>query len=283
MSQVVMDAPPETENVIPFIEINKILGANNVHVPEIFAQNIEQGFLLLEDLGDTDYLSSLGFENSNSLYEAAIHVLKSMQALNECDLPKYTRDLLQIEMSLFDNWFLKKHMNLELDKKQSQNLNIVRESLVKSSLEQPTVFVHRDYHSRNLMVTDENNPGVIDFQDAVIGPITYDLVSLLKDCYIKWSDQEIHTWVDYYRSIQPLVSDIPREQFIKWFDLMGIQRHLKAIGIFARLNHRDNKPGYLKDIPRTLSYIVDCAPRYEETQPLMQLIDELDLVNRVLQ
>lgn len=278
-----MDAPPAQEDVIPFININEILLAAKLHTPFLYEKNIDEGFLMLEDLGTTDYLSQLNQSSATNLYHDAMDVLIKLQQIKTDQLPKYSAELLTLEMTLFPEWLIGHHLSIKLSKEQQALQKNIEESLISNALTQPQTMVHRDYHSRNLMVTKENNPGVIDFQDAVIGPITYDLVSLLKDCYIKWSDQEIHSWVDYYRSIQPLVSDIPREQFIKWFDLMGIQRHLKAIGIFARLNHRDNKPGYLKDIPRTLSYIVDCAPRYEETQPLMQLIDELDLVKRVQQ
>lgn len=236
---------------------------------------------MLEDLGIRDYLSQLNQSSASNLYHDAIDALIKLQQIKTDQLPAYNSELLAQEMALFPEWLIGQHLSITLSEDHQDILKDTMESLISSALEQPQTMVHRDYHSRNLMVTEENNPGVIDFQDAVIGPVTYDLVSLLKDCYIKWSDNEIHSWVDYYRSMQSLVAKVPREKFIKWFDLMGIQRHLKAIGIFARLNHRDNKPGYLKDIPRTLSYIVDCAPRYEETQPLMHLIDELDLVNRV--
>lgn len=283
ISRIIMDAPPAQENVVPFININEILLSAELHTPYLYQKNIAEGFLMLEDLGTRDYLSQLNQSSGSSLYHDAIDALIKLQQIETDQLPLYNADLLSQELTLFPEWLIGKHLSINLSNEHQDILEETRVSLISNALEQPQTMVHRDYHSRNLMVTAENNPGIIDFQDAVIGPVTYDLVSLLKDCYIKWPEAEVYDWVDYYRSIQPLVSDIRRETFIKWFDLMGIQRHLKAIGIFARLNHRDNKPGYLKDIPRTLSYIVDCAPRYEETQALMHLIDELDLVNRVQQ
>ncbi len=192
------------------------------------------------------------------------------------DLSRYNEDLLLREMNLFSDWLLNKHLNITLATDQVNAINTLFDLLVKNAIEQPQVFVHRDFHSRNLMITEENNPGVIDFQDAVVGPITYDLVSLLKDCYIKWDTKEINAWVNFYLNELALHNSelkLDREKFQRWFDLMGVQRHLKASGIFARLSHRDNKHTFLMDIPRTLSYIVDLGSIYEELVPLSQLIE----------
>lgn len=277
-SFIVMDAPPEQEDCEPFVRVSNILHACNVNVPIIHNIDLEQGFLLLSDLGDEHYLNKLNAETVNNLYSDAIRTIVLMQVGSDtAELEKYDEPLLRREMSLFTDWLLDKHLGLALNTNQAKAIDDLFNLLVTNALEQPQVFVHRDFHSRNLMLTTENNPGVIDFQDAVHGPITYDLMSLLKDCYIKWDNDEINAWIDFYLSELAVRDDkleIDREQFQRWFDLMGVQRHLKASGIFARLSHRDSKHGFLKDIPRTLSYIVDLKTKYEELLPLCQLIEE---------
>jgi hypothetical protein len=201
-------------------------------------------------------------------------------------LPAYDRRLLMAEMGLFRDWLLGTHLGLTVDATQTAMLDAACERLVNNALEQPQVCVHRDYHSRNLMVTGRNNPGILDFQDAVIGPVTYDLVSLLRDCYIAWPRARVEGWALGYRELA-LQSGILREEhedpavFLRWFDLMGVQRHLKAAGIFARLHHRDGKPGYLADIPRTLGYVVEVAARYPEISGLGEFIDR-EVVSRLL-
>ncbi len=274
---IVMDAPPDQEDCKPFIRVSNILHACNVNVPTIHNMDLEQGFILLSDFGDDHYLNKLTKLTANNLYSDAIQTILSMQlgSLTK-GLNRYNDTLLRREMSLFTDWLLDKHLGIALDTDQSSAIDALFDVLVTNALEQPQVFVHRDFHSRNLMLTKHNNPGVIDFQDAVIGPITYDLVSLLKDCYIKWTKDEINGWVNFYineLAMHDSKLDIDRKQFQRWFDLMGVQRHLKASGIFARLSHRDDKHGFLKDIPRTLSYIVDLNSSYKELSPLCQLIE----------
>jgi len=274
---IVMDAPPDQEDCKPFVMVSNILHACNVNVPIIHNINLEQGFLLLSDFGDDHYLNKLSNLTANKLYTDAIQTILSMQLCSDIKgLSKYNDALLRREMSLFTDWLLEKHMGLVLNNDQTNAIDALFNLLAANALEQPQVFVHRDFHSRNLMLTKEKNPGVIDFQDAVVGPITYDLVSLLKDCYIKWNTNEINGWVNFYLkefAMHNSKLNIDREQFQRWFDLMGVQRHLKASGIFARLSHRDDKHGFLKDIPRTLSYIVDLSPVYKELSPLCQLIE----------
>jgi aminoglycoside/choline kinase family phosphotransferase len=278
---IVMDAPPEQENCKAFIKITKKLRACDVNVPIIHNVNIEQGFLLLSDLGNDLYLNKLNKSSIYELYSDALSTLVSIQVLvNVGGVDEYDKSLLISEMNLFREWLIEKHLNIKLSDSQVKILTTLFDLLVNNALQQPKVFVHRDFHSRNLMVTKENNPGVIDYQDAVYGPISYDLVSILKDCYIKWPKEEIDKWIDFY--LNKLYEEkaqyrINRDEFIRWFDLMGVQRHLKASGIFMRLSHRDGKHNFLKDIPRTLSYILDLKETYEELQPICIILEELVL------
>ena len=276
---IVMDAPPEQENCKSFIKITKKLHACNVSVPVIYNVNIEQGFLLLSDLGDDLYLDELNAGSIYDLYSDAISALVNIQnSANIGGLDEYDKNLLKSEMNLFTEWLIEKHLQIELKEAQRKDLIKLFDLLVANAEQQPKVFVHRDFHSRNLMVTKENNPGIIDYQDAVYGPISYDLVSILKDCYIKWPQEEINKWVDFY--LNKLHEDkskfkIERDEFVRWFDLMGVQRHLKASGIFARLSHRDGKQNFLEDIPRTLSYILDLKDTYEELGQICIMLEEL--------
>lgn len=276
-SLIVMDAPPDREDSRPFIDVSGRLFGAGLNVPEVLDQDLEQGFLLLSDLGSTPYLGALNEASVERLYGDALGALVSIQAC-ACDgLPPYDRALLLREMELFREWLVGTHLGIRLDAAQQEMLDTVFERLADNALGQPQGFVHRDYHSRNLMVTGSNNPGILDFQDAVCGALTYDLVSLLKDCYIAWPRARVEDWALGYQELA-LQSGVLREehedprQFLRWFDLMGAQRHLKAAGIFARLHHRDGKPGYLADIPRTLGYITDLAERYPELTPLAGFI-----------
>jgi N-acetylmuramate 1-kinase len=271
---VIMDAPPEKEDCKPFVEIAGLLEVAGVQSPHVFNFNEQQGFMRLSDLGSTAYLDKLNISTADALYADAIHALVNMQTI-QADLSKYDAELLQFEMSLFKDWYLHKHLNIELDEKQNKIIADTVSLLTESALQQSPVFVHRDYHSRNLMITANNNPGVIDFQDAVNGPPCYDLVSLIKDCYIAWPRKKQLEWIDQYLSLSPL--KLNRQLFIKQLDFMGMQRHLKAIGIFARLNHRDNKSAYLNDIPRTLAYVVDVSQRYNELAEFSELLNRLKL------
>ena len=273
-SWIIMDAPPDKENCGPFIKVAKLLESAGVHAPHIFSFNETEGFMQLSDLGSTAYLGQLTAHSVDALYRDAIQAIVHMQTI-KADLPAYDEALLMFEMSLFNDWYLQKHLALSLNAQQLAVLQDTQQQLVASALSQPVVFVHRDYHSRNLMLLEKNNPGVIDFQDAVNGPASYDLVSLIKDCYIAWPREKQLQWIDLYLELSACQLD--RDLFIRQLDLMGMQRHLKAIGIFARLNHRDGKPGYLNDIPRTLSYVIDVCQRYEELSDFKVLLEQLGL------
>lgn len=271
MNYIAMDAPPEQEDARPFIRVAALFAELGLNVPEVMDENLQQGFLLLSDLGSTPYLDILTDATVERLYGDALGALATLQACTPAinALPAYDRALLQSEMEICREWLMGRHLNLTPDVAQTAMLDEVFTLLADNALEQPQVCVHRDYHSRNLMQTAVNNPGILDFQDALTGPVTYDLVSLLRDCYISWPRARVEDWALGYQTLA-LHSGILREQhedpqqFLRWFDLMGIQRHLKAAGIFARLRHRDGKPGYLADIPRTLGYVVEVAQGYGE-------------------
>jgi len=271
-SRIVMDAPPEYENCGPFIDIATRLHACGVNAPEIFNVDLNLGFILLTDLGHDLYLDVLNNTNAEALYADAVTSLVTIQQnIDQTELPPYNESLLLQEMELFREWLLQKHLCIKLDSKQHNELDKLFSLLTATALEQPKVFVHRDFHSRNLIYCATNNPGIIDFQDAVIGPLTYDLVSLFKDCYIKWPREKINDWaMNFYRRID--AGGVSEKVFLRWFDLMGVQRHLKASGIFARLYHRDNKAGFLRDIPRTLTHILDLEEDYPELNFLIELI-----------
>lgn len=277
-SYIVMDAPPDKENCGPFIDITERLQRSGLNAPQVIASDLETGFLLLTDLGSQLYLSALTEETVEQLYTDAVNALVIIQTQTAYNgLPLYNHRLLHQEMNLFSDWLLGQHLNLVLSPTERTDLATCLELLSTTALSQPQVFVHRDYHSRNLMVVPHHNPGILDFQDAVKGPITYDLVSLLRDCYITWSPEQINRWVKQYYSqarSAGLLSQLTESQIFYWFDWMGIQRHLKASGIFARLYHRDGKAGYLKDIPRTLNYIVEVSANYPELTFLQELVSE---------
>jgi aminoglycoside/choline kinase family phosphotransferase len=278
---IAMDAPPDKEETAPFVRVANLLVAIGLNAPRVLAQNAEQGFLLLGDLGTQAYLDVLNEDTVESLYADALNALWLMQRDAPRDttlLPPYDEPLLRREMALFSEWYCEQYCKLQFSPAQRSGLEAVFQQLSAAALAQPQVFVHRDYHSRNLMRVAENNPGILDFQDAVIGPVTYDLVSLLRDCYIAWPRQRVERWALDYLHHAAETGLIPRESdatWLRWFDWMGVQRHLKAVGIFARLYLRDGKAGYLNDIPRTLNYIRDVSARYPELQPLHALLEEL--------
>ncbi len=280
-SWIVMDAPPQKEDSRPFIAVAKLLLDAGLNVPEVIDADLEQGYLLLSDLGSEPYLGALNDATVERLYGDALGALAAIQASHPepGSLPPYDRRLLLAEQELFREWLLGKHLGLTLTAAQSALCDSVFGRLADNALEQPQVCVHRDYHSRNLMVTACNNPGILDFQDAVTGAVTYDLVSLLRDCYIAWPRERVEDWARGYQELA-LQSGILREehedpvQFLRWFDLTGMQRHLKAAGIFARLNHRDGKPGYLADIPRTLGYVTEVAARHEELAAFGEFVQQ---------
>jgi aminoglycoside/choline kinase family phosphotransferase len=277
-TRIAMDAPPAQEDCRPFVQIATALEALGLHVPHIYAQDLEQGYLLLSDLGTELYLDLLNADTVERLYGDALSALLVIQAGGPREgLPPYGRKLLLQEMELFREWLVGRQLGLNLNPDELRMLDTVFAFLADSALGQPQVCVHRDYHSRNLMRTPAPSPGILDFQDAVVGPVTYDLVSLLRDCYIRWPREQVQAWaMDYcQQALQSGVLGKEHEgEFLRWFDLMGVQRHLKAAGIFARLNQRDGKPGYLKDIPRTLGYIVELTPDYPELAGLGALIEQ---------
>lgn len=283
-SYVVMDAPPDQLSTKPFIDVSRRLDEAGLNVPRVLAGNLKHGFLLISDLGDRTYLSALNDETREDLYEDALESLLVMQRqVTAQDLPNYDRALLSLELGLFRDWFLAGHLGLELSAEEARVLDRAYSLLVDTALEQPRVFVHRDYHSRNLMVTPVQNPGILDFQDAVAGPVSYDLVSLLRDCYIAWPDATVERWLREYHhraTGSDFLGSMGLGQFTECFDLMGAQRHLKAIGIFARLWHRDGKPGYLADIPRTLDYVLNICERYPPLYELGRLLADLGVRQR---
>jgi hypothetical protein len=276
---IVMDAPPEKEDLAPFLSVAKMLLGFGLNVPVTLARDSKRGFLLLSDLGQRQYLDELALDGAaDRLYGDALEALAIMQTADvrkPCDVPHYSRALLMREMELMPEWFLRGHLRLQISAAERGMLDRLFEALAQCALEQSATFVHRDYHSRNLLLTADNNPGILDFQDAVRGPVTYDLVSLLKDCYIAWPESRVRAWALQYRD-RLLTQGFPlaatEEKFIHGFDLVGLQRHIKVLGIFARLYYRDGKVQYLKDLPRVLRYARDTAALYPETAEFSEFI-----------
>ena len=278
---IVMDAPPGKEDVRPYLMVTRLLESIGVHAPHVHEADAGRGLLLLEDLGATQYLSRLNAgDDPDRLYGDALRVLAQIQVRGQAasaELPAYDREALARELAQMPEWFCKMHLGLDLTASQSTLIANTFEFLTVEALAQPKVFVHRDYHSRNLMVLTDRNPGVIDFQDALRGPIGYDLVSLLKDCYIAWPRERVERWVSGYRELLRSAggpvggSDA---EFLRWFDLIGVQRHIKVLGVFARLWYRDGKAGYLRDLPLTLEYVRDTSKRYRELQELSQFLEQ---------
>ncbi|CAN4274903.1 COG3178 Predicted phosphotransferase related to Ser/Thr protein kinases [Methylophilaceae bacterium] len=277
---IAMDAPPPQEDCRPFVKIAELLLAAGLNVPKIVAQDVTQGFLLISDLGDDTYLSVLTIENAKKLYSDATDALIKMQlASQEGILPNYDAALLLREMQLFPDWYISKHLGIMLTVEQEKVLQNTFSLLIQNILAQGRVTVHRDYHARNLMVTTEHNPGVLDFQDAVHGAITYDLVSLLKDAYIQWDEEHVIDWaVRYWQSAKKAGLPVPADfsDFYRDFEWMGAQRHIKVLGIFARLYHRDGKNGYLKDMPLVMHYLRKACERYVELRPMLLLLNQLE-------
>jgi aminoglycoside/choline kinase family phosphotransferase len=278
-SLVAMDAPPDKENCGPFVHAARLLAGAGVHVPAIHAQDLEQGFLLLSDLGDTTYLDALDEHNAGKLYGDALDALLKIQLASRPGfLPEYDRELLGKELRLFPDWYVARQLRRELDAAQLEMLEKAFSTILGNNLAQGRVFVHRDYHSRNLMVC-EPCPGILDFQDAVYGPITYDLVSLLRDAYIAWDEERVIDWaIRYWERARaaglPVAGDFA--DFYRDFEWMGAQRQLKVLGIFARLSFRDGKDGYLKNQPLVMSYLRRTCGRYRELAALGCLLEELE-------
>jgi hypothetical protein len=277
-SYVAMDAPPDKEDCRPFVHVAQLLHAAGVHAPRIHAQDLAQGFLLLDDLGRTTYLEALNESNAQPLMRDAIAALVKWQlATRPGMLPPYDAALLRREMALFPEWYVGRHLGRALSAAQAAALESVSALLVASALAQPAVYVHRDYMPRNLMLSDPN-PGVLDFQDAVIGPISYDIVCLTRDAFISWDEERVLDWaVRYWEQARRAGLPVPADfaDFWRAFEWMGLQRHLKVLGIFARLTHRDGKPQYVADTPRFVGYARAAARRYAALAPLARLLDDL--------
>src|SRR3984885_6942335 len=278
-SYIVMDAPPDKEDSAPFLKVARMLGGMNLNVPIVLARDMERGFLLLSDLGSRQYLDELPAAGAaDRLYADALAALRTMQTADAAisgDLPRYDRALLMREMELMPEWFLRRHLEMTIDSQERSMLEALFENLIRAASSQPATFVHRDYHSRNLLLTAQDNPGILDFQDAVWGPVTYDLASLLKDCYIAWPSSGVREWVlEYREKLLETGFELPADaaEFMRWFDLVGLQRHIKVLGIFARLFYRDGKSQYLKDLPRVLDYVRDTAASYADTAPFAAFI-----------
>ena len=304
---IVMDAPPPHEDCRPFVHVAKLFEDAGTHVPHVYAQDLTKGFLLLSDLGNTTYLQALNANTARDLYGAATDALIKIQlASRENELPPYDEALLKREMNLFPEWYIGKHLNVTLTSAQSAKLESVFARIVANNLAQPRVYVHRDYHSRNLMVVDPNrrphfphpnppptgeganeslreacsvSPGILDFQDAVYGPITYDLASLFKDAYIHWEEAQVIDWlVRYWEKARKAGLPVHKDfsEFYRDYEWMGVQRHIKVLGIFARLYHRDGKKGYLNDMPLVMAYLRAACARYIDLKPLLNLLDVLE-------
>ncbi len=276
-----MDTAPPHENCRTFVQIAGYLESMGLNCPCILGADFENGFILMSDLGLTQYLDELkkNPDHAIDLYNDAIDALLVLQENGDVyqqQLPTYDYDFVAFELSIFRDWLCGRHLGIDFSNDEERQWQECCEILINNALRQRQVFMHRDYHSRNLMLTGKNNPGILDFQDAVEGPLTYDVVSLFKDCYIKWPTDRVKEWALQYfdRLNRQLKGDLDADDFLQQFDLMGVQRHLKAAGIFARLFHRDGKSGYLNDIPRTLSYISDTAPQYANLSFLSNLIEE---------
>ncbi len=277
-SHIVMDAPPEHEDTAPFLDVAARLERAGVHVPQIVAFDATQGFILMEDLGSRTYLPELNVDSVDALYGAALEGLLAMQtSADATGLPAYDRERLMTEMRLLPTWFLEKHLGHVSSVGQTALIERAFGWLADVAAEQPAVFVHRDFHSRNLMVCERRSPGVIDFQDAVLGPLTYDLASLLRDCYIEWDDARVEAWVETYRlrvlDAGLIDASVDAETFQRWFDLIGVQRHIKVLGIFCRLWYRDGKAQYLGDLPLVWRYTTRITRRYPELAELLAILE----------
>jgi len=280
-TRVVMDAPPAHEDCRPWLHVQQLFLAAGAHVPEVLASDLERGFLLLSDLGHTTYLQALDANNAAALYADAIETLVRIQVASRPGLlPEYDRALLRRELDLFPEWYLSRHHGIVLGDDERKDLEATFDRILAVNLAEPRVFVHRDYHSRNLMhLTGSANPGVIDFQDAVFGPISYDMVSLLKDAYVEWDEELAIDWLIRYWELArkaglPVAADFG--EFFHAYEWMGVQRHVKVLGIFARLWHRDGKDGYLRDIPLVARYLRRACERYAELSPLRHLLDRIE-------
>lgn len=279
-SVIVMDSPPDKEDVRPWLRMRSLLESGGVRVPRVLAEDAEAGFLLLEDLGVDTYLQVIDSGNADAMFDAALTQLLTLQAIAApADLPAYDEAMLARELRLFDEWFCGHHLGMTLDCGDMEALDAGYRVLIDSALAQPQVLVHRDFMPRNLMPVESGpsagGPAVLDFQDAVRGPIAYDALSLFKDAFLSWPAQRVTEWLGRYhaRAVEAGLPVPQRDRFFRDADLIGVQRHLKVIGIFARLNHRDGKPKYLADVPRFFDYLDGVLPAYPELAPLQEFIE----------
>lgn len=277
-SWIVMDSPPEREDPRPWLAIGARLAAAGLHVPKVSAQDLEQGFLLIEDLGSRLYLAELDDANADRLYGDAMDALLAMQTrVSADDLPPFDHTVLMNGLEVMPAWFLERHLGHTPDCDEWDVLEAAFDVIMRNALSQPQVFVHRDYHSRNLLQVDSNNPGIVDFQGALHGPITYDLASLLRDAYVAWPRERVEGWVESYRlrlrQAGMIGAHIDAGHFLRWFDLTGLHRHVRVLGQFYRLWYRDGKPGYLKDVPQVYRYVIEVAHRYPELAGFAELLE----------
>lgn len=277
-SWIVMDSPPAQEDPRPWLKIGQQLAAAGLHVPAVHAQDLEQGFLLIEDLGTRLYLRELNGHNADALYGDAMDALLRMQTrMDHRELPPFDQDVLMRGLEVMPEWFLGRHLGHTPDDGERHILEAAFDVIVRNAQEQPRCFVHRDYHSRNLLVVEQNNPGIIDFQGALAGPITYDLASLLRDAYVTWPRERVEAWVESHRQrllgAGVIGDDVDRERFLRWFDLTGMHRHVRVLGQFYRLWYRDGKPSYLADVPRVYQYVVSVARSYPELTDFAAVIE----------
>ncbi|MDE2280882.1 MAG: phosphotransferase [Xanthomonadaceae bacterium] len=279
-SWIVMDSPPEREDPRPWLAIGARLAAAGLHVPKVSAQDLEQGFLLIEDLGSRVYLTELDDGSADRLYGDAMDALLAMQTrVSADDLPPFDHTVLMNGLEVMPAWFLECHLGHTPDCGEWDVLEAAFDVIMRNALSQPQVFVHRDYHSRNLLRVDSNNPGIVDFQGALHGPITYDLASLLRDAYVAWPRERVEGWVESYRlrlrQVGMIGEHIDAGHFLRWFDLTGLHRHVRVLGQFYRLWYRDGKPGYLKDVPQVYRYVIEVAHRYPELAGFAELLERL--------
>ncbi|KTC87091.1 aminoglycoside phosphotransferase family protein [Legionella brunensis] len=279
-TRVIMDAPPDKEAMEPFLTVNEILSSLEVHCPKVHALDKALGFAILEDFGDELLLKHLSPKTANKLYGAAMNIIMRMQycpPASTAKLPPFDKQFMLQELNTFKEWFLHTYLKIQLNAEEETLLTDTFAWLTDKISQQPQVLIHRDYHSRNIMLlneTDEIQLGIIDFQDAMIGPFTYDLVSLLKDCYIQWPREQVMEWLSTFHKQSSLAKEWLLDNFIYAFDLCGLQRHLKVLGVFSRLHLRDNKPNYLKDLPLTLHYVMACLESYKELEPFYQFMQK---------
>ena len=278
-SLVVMDAPEAHNDNQQFACVANLLASHGLHVPKVSHANLKDGFLLLSDLGDETYLKALDNENADKLFDDATTALIKLQSITELDLlSRYNAELMSEELALFDNWYIQQHLNITLEENAQSSLNNVLKLIIERCMSQPTVLTHRDYMPRNLMVCEEN-PGILDFQDARIGPISYDVISLFKDAFISWEEEQVLDWtIRYWEKARKASLPVPQDfgSFYEDVEWMGLQRHLKVLGIFSRLKHRDGKNHYILDAPRFLTYARNVAMRYNALKPLLRILDQID-------